>query len=111
MDGDMKQHLIEIKDNEKLICSCVLYFVPLRSRNLAVIEEIKTTEGYRNKGFATHIVGLAVTKAKSLGADTVELCYNSKDVLAEKLYSKCGFVADGNIRAKYVINKVEIGRW
>ena len=105
--------LLEIKDDDQIISSCVLYTVELRSRKLAVIEEVKTTEGFRNKGYGGLIVDLAIRKAKAEQCDTIELCYNPKDQLAAKLYEKAGFKEDGNVRAKIVLNeKLEkTGKW
>ena len=101
----MDKRFLEIKDNDVLISSAVLYIVELRSRKLAVLEEVKTTEGYRNKGYGEAIVRLAIIKAKEAECDTIELCYNSKDTLAFKLYNKCGFKEDNNVRAKIILNE------
>lgn len=109
----MVKHFIEIKDNENQIASLVLYFVPLRSRHLAVIEEVKTNEGYRNKGYATQLINIAINKAKELNADTLELCLNKKDTMAVKLYEKCGFKEDANVRMKIILNEEfkRVGKW
>lgn len=109
----MEKTLLEIKDNDQLLSSCVVFCVELRSRKVAFIEEVKTTEGYRNKGYGKLIVQYAVAKAKEWKCDTVELCYNPRDALAGKLYESCGFEDDGNIRAKIVLNKKlkKVGKW
>ena len=88
--------------------------VELRSRKLAVIEEVKTIEAYRRKGYAQHLVEKAIKKAKELGCDTVELCYNPRDAAARKLYDSCGFHEDGQVRAKIVLNEENMkktGKW
>ena len=50
----MEKHFIEIKDNDEQVASLILYFIPLRSRQLAVIEEIKTVEGKIIKSYIPH---------------------------------------------------------
>lgn len=109
----MKKTLLEIKDDEQIISSCVIYCVEMRSRKVAVLEEVKTTEGYRNKGYGKLIVNLAIAKAKEWKCDTIELCYNPRDALAGKLYESCGFKDDGNIRAKIILNEKmrTMGKW
>ena len=109
------KHFLEIRDNDKLISSLTLMIAELRSRKLATIEEVKTTEGYRNKGYGKLIIQLAISKAKELQCDTIELCFNPKDQLATKLYEDCGFKEDGNIRSKMILNErwamEQKGRW
>ena len=104
-------HKLEIKDNDRVISSCVVIIEELRSRKFALIEEVKTTEGYRNKGYGTQIMNLAIAKAKECQCDTIELCFNPRDKLAKMLYEKCGFKEDGNIRSKIILHEVEKGRW
>jgi len=106
------KHLLEIKDNEQVISSLVLVIEELRSRKFAMLEEVKTTEGYRNKGYGHLIIQLAIATAKEQQCDTIELCFNPKDKLAVMLYEKCGFKEDGNIRSKIVLNDIKkTGRW
>ena len=100
----MKQ-ILEIRDNDNVISSLVLCVFELKSRKTAIIEEVKTTEGYRNKGYGKIIIDLAITKSKELQCDTVELCFNPKDQLAKKLYEKSGFKEDGNVRSKIILNE------
>lgn len=96
---------LEIRDNDTVISSLALCVFEIKSRKTAIIEEVKTTEGYRNKGYGTIIIDLAIAKARELQCDTVELCFNPKDHLAKKLYEKCGFEEDGNVRSKIVLNE------
>jgi len=107
------KHFLEIKDNEQVISSLVLLVAELRSRKMATIEEVKTTEGYRNKGYGRLIIDLAISKAKELQCDTIELCFNPRDQLATKLYEKCGFKEDGNVKSKIILNErwQQTGKW
>ena len=109
----MEKHFIEIKDNDEQVASLILYFIPLRSRHLAVIEEIKTVEGFRNKGYGTQLLNLAINKAKDLNADTIELCWNTRDKISKKLYDRIGFEEDGNVRMKITLNEKlkKTGSW
>ena len=109
----MQKRLLELKDEGNLIASLVLYTVELRSRHLAVIEEVKVTEGYRNKGYGRAIIKFGIIKAREMGCETVELCYNDRDQIAKKLYESCGFIPDGNVRAKVILSETatQRGRW
>ena len=100
----MEKHFIEIKNNNERISSLVLYTVELRSRKFAMIEEVKTVDKYRNQGYATELIEIAKIKAQELNCDTIELCFNSKDKVAEKLYNKSGFMPDGNIKMCIILN-------
>ena len=91
---------------DELVCSLVLYVVELRSRKLAVIEEVKTVDGHRRKGYGKLLVKRAIKKAEDLNCDTVELFYNpTKGDISRKFYYDCGFIEDGTVRAKIVLNE------
>jgi predicted N-acetyltransferase YhbS len=97
---------IKLKSGDQVISSLVLYTVSLKSRNLAVIEEVKTHEDFRNKGYARRLIKLAIKKAKELGADYVELCTRHRE-----FYSRCGFKEDGNVRMRLTLNPDHIIKW
>ena len=102
----MVKYFLETRIGDELVCSLVLYIVELRSRKLAVIEEVKTVEGYRHKGYGKSLVNRAIKKAKKLNCDIVELCYNpTKGDMSRKFYTSCGFIEDGTVRAKIVLNE------
>lgn len=103
----MEQHYLQILIGNELVSSCVLVVVELRSRKLAMIEEVKTVAVYRNQGYGKRILEKAIAKAKELECDTVELCYNPNrnGDYGKRLYESCGFVEDGNIKTKIILNE------
>ena len=102
----MVKYFLKTRIGDELVCSLVLYIVELRSRKLAVIEEVKTVDGYRRKGYGKSLVNRAIKKAEDLNCDTIELCYNpTKGDISRKFYYDCGFIEDGTVRAKIVLNE------
>ena len=103
----MEQYHLQTFIGNELVSSCVLIIIELRSRKLAMIEEVKTVEAYRNQGYGKRTLEKAIAQAKELGCDTVELCYNptKNGGYGKRLYESCGFVEDGNIKARIILNE------
>ena len=77
------------KEHGKVVSSLYIYMVELPSRKLAVIEEVRTDEAYRGKGYATLLISQAIKLAKGRNCDCVELTTQEGN---EGFYERLGFV-------------------
>lgn len=88
--GPMIYQFKDVADG-KTVSSLILYTVKLPSRNLGVIEEVKTLEGYRRQGRATKIIKQAIEYGRALGLDCIELTVRQDAPEVQAFYKSLGF--------------------
>lgn len=87
--------------------SLQMYFVELPSRKLAVIEEVYTVPEYRGRGYATELLKVAISKAKEMGADCIELTVRQDSPEVQEFYKSLGFEDRKQVAMRLSINKVQ----
>ena len=80
------------------IALCYGYSIELAGRD-AFIDEFFLVEEERGKGIGGHILEQIKVIAKDIGIETLHLEVGQENVKAQRLYSRCGFVA----RRKYFL--------
>lgn len=75
----------------KVVSSLILYFVELPSRKLAVIEEVYTKPEYRNRGYSRELLKKAISRARDLHADCIELTVRQDQPHIQEFYKGLGF--------------------
>lgn len=92
--ADNNHHIIIGFIGGKLVSSCVLVIVPNLTRNqrpYALIENVITHEGYRNKGYATSILDFAKEIAIKENCYKIMLMTGSKEKHTLDFYEKAGY--------------------
>jgi len=84
-----------------------LYFIELPSRKLAVIEEVYTKPEHRRKGYSTYLITDAISYAKELGADCIELTVRQDQPHIKEFYENFGFEDRKQTAMRLTINKVQ----
>lgn len=92
-ETQIKSMVYYFKDKVKgrVVSSLVFYTVKLPSRNLGVIEEVKTDEEFRKQGRATALIKKAILKGRALGLDCIELTVREDKPEIQKFYQSFGF--------------------
>jgi GNAT superfamily N-acetyltransferase len=84
-------------DGAEAISSVTLVLIPNLTRNgspYALIENVVTHAGHRNRGHARALIERAVAAAWEAGCYKVMLLTGSKDPATHRFYSGCGFAQD-----------------
>jgi GNAT superfamily N-acetyltransferase len=68
----MEECRLDIFDNNKKIASAVVFILDLKSKRMALCEDLWVAPEYRNKGYAPILARLCLQKAKELKCDTFE---------------------------------------
>jgi ribosomal protein S18 acetylase RimI-like enzyme len=76
-----------VREGGDVASVCDLYF----EAGTAQIEDVKTLEPFRRRGFARQVVGRAISEARQGGADLIFLIAEADDWPAD-LYRRMGFV-------------------
>lgn len=87
----MNRYYFSHEERGAIVSSLWLYTVQLPSRFLAVIEEVKTEEAYRRRGFATSLIKDAIKLARNLGCTCVELTVREDKPEIQEFYKSLGF--------------------
>ena len=91
---DKNHHIIVGFVADKLISSCVLVIIPNLTHNLrpyALIENVITREGYREKGYATSVLNFARNLAKKENCYKLMLLTSAKKESTLNFYEKAGY--------------------
>lgn len=91
---DENHHIIVAEENGKIVSSCVCVVILNLTRNLrpyALIENVITDLGYRNKGFATQCLDFARKIAVENKCYKMMLLTGSKEVKTLDFYRQAGY--------------------
>lgn len=94
-------YYFKLRKHGIVVSSLVFYTVKLPSRNLGVIEEVKTLKKYRKQGLATKNILKALKKAKDLKLNCVELTVRQDKPQIQEFYKKLGFYDRLNLAYRY----------
>lgn len=89
--------LVVAEEDGRLIGSCYLNVIPNMTRAgkpYALIENVITDAGYRNKGIGKAVMNFAVDLAERAGCYKVMLMTGRKDSAVHAFYISCGFSKD-----------------
>lgn len=93
---DKNQALMVVTDNEKVIGTCHLTFIPSLSFKGSWrlnIENLHVDKTVQSQGVGTWMLQQAIKMGKAKGCKFVQLTTNKKRVRAKSFYEKLGFVA------------------
>lgn len=91
--------IIKQYEGKTLTSRCLLAIIPSddekhNKRPFAVIENVRTTKGYENKGYATKCLEEAIKEAKKADCYKIFLTTSSNKPNVHHLYKKLGFKED-----------------
>jgi GNAT superfamily N-acetyltransferase len=92
--GDPLYHLLVGVEDGKAVCSVTLIVIENLTHNLrpyAVIENVVTHSDYRNRHYASKLMGRAVEIAGELNCYKVMLLTGTKENSTLRFYENCGF--------------------
>lgn len=84
----MRQIKLSIDD----VSSCLCTFYNNGKANVMLIDDVKTEEKFKNKGYATRLFKEVIAEAKKSNVDSIELIVNRDNKIAKNLYKKVGFL-------------------
>jgi GNAT superfamily N-acetyltransferase len=90
-------HLFVAEADGEPVSSCVLFVLPNLSRGarpFGLVENVVTRRDCRNRGYATALLGHALTFAWAAGCYKVMLLTGRTDPAVFRLYEKAGFLRD-----------------
>lgn len=96
IDADPNQHLVVLEDEEQVIGTLQLTFIPYLTYQggiRAQIEAVRIHADYRGQGLGEKLFLWAIEQAKSEGAHVVQLTTDKKRPEAVRFYEKLGFNA------------------
>lgn len=93
------------KKKGRVIGMVALYMIELFSRRLAVIEGVAVLEDYRKHGVGSRLIKAAISKAKKLKVNCVELNVRADKPGIQKFYKNLGFYDRNNKVMRLWINK------
>ena len=85
----MRQIKLSIDD----VSSCLCTFYNNGKANVMLIDDVKTEEKFKNKGYATRLFKEVIAEAKKSNVDSIELIVNRDNKIAKNLYKKVGFLS------------------
>ncbi len=83
----MRQITVSIEN----IASCLCTFYYNGKANVMLIDDVQTKEEFRGQGYGIKLIKKAVSLAKKLKVDSIELVVNRDNKIAKNLYEKVGF--------------------
>jgi len=91
--------IIKQFEKDKLVSRCLLAIIPSddskhNNRPFAIIENVRTSKGYENKGYATKCLEEAIKEAKKANCYKIFLTTSSNKPNVHHLYKKLGFRED-----------------
>lgn len=91
--------IIKQYEGKELASRCLLAIIPSddpkhNNRPFAIIENVRTTKGYENKGYATKCLLEAIEEAKKSNCYKIFLTTSSDKANVHHLYKKLGFKDD-----------------
>ncbi len=92
--GDKNHHIIVAEENGSIVSSCVCVMIPNLTRGqrpYALIENVITDPGYRNKGYATACLNYAREIAKGENCYKMMLLTGSKEKATLDFYEQAGY--------------------
>jgi len=92
--ADPDYHLLVGEIDDKIVSSVTLIVIRNLTHNLrpyALIENVVTHGDYRNKGYASALIGHACKIAEDSGCYKIMLMTGSKQESTLRFYEKCGF--------------------
>lgn len=102
---ESKNYILIVAEIENtIVSSCYLNLIPNLTRNgrpYAVIENVITDAGHRNRGIGKEVMNYAVNKALQAGCYKVMLSTGRKDDSTLKFYEACGF--ESGIKTAFII--------
>lgn len=96
IDSDNNQHLVVLEDEQQVIGTLQLTFIPYltyRGGIRAQIEAVRIHGDYRGQGLGEQLFNWAIEQARVEGAHVVQLTTDKKRPEALRFYEKLGFVA------------------
>ena len=97
----MRQITVSIEN----IASCLCTFYNNGKADVMLIDDIQTKEEFRRKGYGTKLINKAISEAKKLKVDSVELVVNKDNKIAKRLYKKVGFEKTNKDYYRFILNK------
>lgn len=70
-----------------------------------LIDGVQTKEEFRGKGYGTKLMNKAISLARKLKVDSVELVVNKDNKAAKKLYEQTGFKKTEKDYYRLILNK------
>jgi GNAT superfamily N-acetyltransferase len=92
--GDSNLYLLAIEEEGRFVSTCTLAVIRNLTRNLrpyALIENVVTHPGFRERGLGTRVLDRAVEIARERGCYKVMLMTGSKKDETLRFYEKAGF--------------------
>jgi len=93
---DKNQMLLVVEDQNKIIGTCHLTFMPslsFRGSKRLNIENIHIKKSFQGKGIGTWLIQKAIALGQERGCKIIQLTTNKKRVRAKAFYEKLGFTA------------------
>ena len=93
--------------NNVVVASCYLNIIPNLTRNLrpyAVIENVITDQGCRNRGIGKAIMQFAINKAWEAGCYKVMLLTGRKEESTLKFYRSCGL--ESGLKTAFIVKNI-----
>ena len=94
------QYIVQIEDK----ASCIITLYNNGKANVLIVDDVKVKEQFRRQGLATELLQQVILIAKTNNVDSIELTVN-RDSIAEKVYSKVGFVKTEKDYCRIILNK------